>query len=242
MHRDDIDATMQSITAAIDGTRRRAPALSDRAPRRAGPVHPGADRLERAANGQPAWMTGINRDVTAQHELEYRLREAKEQADAASAAKSSFLANMSHEIRTPMNAVLGMLQLMQLTELSQRQRDYASKAQTAAKSLLGLLNDILDYSKIEAGKLQLDPHPFDLESVMQDLGVVLSGNQGQKDVEVMFDLDPTLPGRMIGDSMRLQQVLINLAGNALKFTLSGQVVVAIEVMERTERAPACAFP
>jgi PAS domain S-box-containing protein len=189
-------------------------------------------RVESAVNGKSAWMTGINRDVTAQHELEFRLREAKEQADAASAAKSSFLANMSHEIRTPMNAVLGMLQLMQLTDLSQRQHDYASKAQTAAKSLLGLLNDILDYSKIEAGKLQLDPHPFDLESLMQDLGVVLSGNQGEKDVEVMFDLDPSLPSRMVGDSMRLQQVLINLAGNALKFTLSGQVVVAIEVLER----------
>jgi PAS domain S-box-containing protein len=241
IHRDDEEATLASIDAVATGSDTTAAGHEVHIPsfrivRPDGQVRyiQARARVEPAANGQPAWMTGINRDVTAQHELEYRLREAKEQADAASAAKSSFLANMSHEIRTPMNAVLGMLQLMQLTDLSQRQHDYASKAQTAAKSLLGLLNDILDYSKIEAGKLQLDPHPFDLESVMQDLGVVLSGNQGQKDVEVMFDLDPALPSRMIGDSMRLQQVLINLAGNALKFTLSGQVVVAIEVLERVD--------
>jgi two-component system, sensor histidine kinase and response regulator len=234
IHPDDVDATVASLAAALEGREAYVPSFRI--------VHTNGQlryiqaraRVERDANGKPVWMTGINRDVTAQHELESRLREAKEQADAASAAKSSFLANMSHEIRTPMNAVLGMLQLMQLTELSERQLDYASKAQTAAKSLLGLLNDILDYSKIEAGKLQLDPHPFDLESLMQDLGVVLSGNQGQKDVEVMFDLDPALPTRLIGDSMRLQQVLINLAGNALKFTLSGQVVVSIQMLERRE--------
>ncbi|MEF9672688.1 histidine kinase dimerization/phospho-acceptor domain-containing protein [Pseudomonas sp. PCH446] len=125
--------------------------------------------------------------------MEVSLRHAKEQADAASAAKSSFLANMSHEIRTPMNAVLGMLHLVQFTPLNLRQRDYVSKAQSAAQSLLGLLNDILDYSKIEAGKLQLDPHPFDFEPLMQDLGVVLAGNQGQKDIEVLFDIDQALP-------------------------------------------------
>ena len=134
-------------------------------------------------------VTGINRDITAQRELESRLHYAKEQADGASAAKSAFLANMSHEIRTPMNAVLGMLQLVQNTDLNGRQLDYVTKAQTAAKSLLGLLNDILDYSKIEAGKLQLDEHPFELEPLMRDLAVVLAGNQGEKEVEVMFDLD-----------------------------------------------------
>ena len=181
-------------------------------------------------------MTGINRDITDQHQLELRLREAKEQADAASAAKSSFLANMSHEIRTPMNAVLGMLHLVQLSSLNLRQRDYVSNAQTAAKSLLSLLNDILDYSKIDAGKLQLDVHPFELEPLMQDLGVVLSGNQGDKNVEVLFDLDSTLPESLIGDSLRLQQVLINLAGNALKFTLTGQVIVSVELLQRLDAA------
>ncbi len=193
-------------------------------------------KAERDGLGHAIAITGINQDVTNQQELELRLRGAKEQSDAASAAKSSFLANMSHEIRTPMNAVLGMLHLVQLTALNGRQLDYVSKAETAAKSLLGLLNDILDYSKIEAGKLQLESHAFELEPLMRDLGIVLSGNQGQKDVEVLFDIDAGLPARLIGDSLRLQQILINLAGNALKFTSRGQVVVSIELLGRAEAA------
>lgn len=198
-------------------------------------VHAGA-QIERDATGRAIWVTGINRDITAQRELESRLLDAKEQADASSAAKSYFLANMSHEIRTPMNAVLGMLHLVQNTELNSRQQDYVSKAESAAKSLLGLLNDILDYSKIEAGKLLLDVHAFELEPLMRDLAVVLSGNQGNKEVEVLFDLDPQLPSTLIGDSQRLQQVLINLAGNALKFTQQGQVVVRVEQLQRRGEA------
>ncbi|MCL5230659.1 PAS domain S-box protein [Pseudomonas sp. In614] len=198
-------------------------------------IHAGA-QIERSPDGTALRVTGINRDITVQRELESHLLYAKEQADAGSAAKSAFLANMSHEIRTPMNAVLGMLQLVQNTDLNGRQLDYVTKAQTAAKSLLGLLNDILDYSKIEAGKLQLDVHPFELEPLMRDLAVVLAGNQGEKEVEVMFDLDSNLPNDLIGDSLRLQQVLINLAGNALKFTLEGQIVVSIEQLKRTENA------
>jgi PAS domain S-box-containing protein len=187
----------------------------------------------RDETGQIGGYLGIAMDITAQRELESRLRHAKEQADAANASKSSFLANMSHEIRTPMNAVLGMLQLVLQTELNVRQFDYATKAQSAAKSLLGLLNDILDYSKIEADKLQLDLHPFELEPLMRDLAVVLAGNHGQQEVEVMFDLDVDLPAVLIGDSLRLQQILINLAGNALKFTAKGQVVVSIKQLRRS---------
>ncbi|WP_033885998.1 ATP-binding protein, partial [Pseudomonas aeruginosa] len=132
-----------------------------------------------------------------------------------------------HEIRTPMNAVLGMLQLARQTDLNERQRDYLDKASSAATSLLGLLNDILDYSKIEAGKLVLEMLPFELEPLMQDLAVVLSGNQGDKDVEVIFDIDPELPSAVVGDRLRLQQILINLAGNALKFTARGHVLVSL---------------
>ncbi|ART62794.1 PAS domain-containing hybrid sensor histidine kinase/response regulator [Kushneria marisflavi] len=193
-------------------------------------------QVERDAMGNVLRVTGINRDITAQRELESRLLYAKEQADASSAAKSNFLANMSHEIRTPMNAVLGMLHLVQNTALSTRQLDYISKAESAAKSLLGLLNDILDYSKIEAGKLLLDEHAFELEPLMRDLAVVLSGNQGDKAVEVLFDLDPQLPCTLIGDSQRLQQVLINLAGNALKFTHVGQVIVRVQELQRQGEA------
>lgn len=195
-------------------------------------IQPGA-HVERDHQGNPVKITGINRDITAQLQLEASLRHAKEKADTASAAKSSFLANMSHEIRTPMNAVLGMLQLVQATELNARQLDYIQKAQGAAHSLLGLLNDILDYSKIEAGKLQLDLHDFELEPMLRDLAVVLAGNQGGKDIEIMFDIDTALPGVLLGDSLRLQQVLINLAGNALKFTHSGQVVVSLQQLQIT---------
>ena len=236
VHAADIDATMHSLNAALEGNGDQLPLFRITLP--AGEIRyiQSRIRVERDANGTPVMMTGINRDITDQHQLELRLREAKEQADAASAAKSSFLANMSHEIRTPMNAVLGMLHLVQLSSLNLRQRDYVSKAQTAAKSLLSLLNDILDYSKIDAGKLQLDVHPFELEPLMQDLGVVLSGNQGDKNVEVLFDLDSSLPESLIGDSLRLQQVLINLAGNALKFTLTGQVIVSVELLQRLDAA------
>ena len=160
------------------------------------------------------------------------LLQAKQQADSANAAKSSVLANLSHEIRTPLNGILGMLQLIRQTPLSFRQNDYASKAQSAARSLLALLNDILDFSKIEAGKLMLEPHPFELEKLMRELGNVLTGNQGDKVIEVIFDLDPGLPSVLFGDSLRLQQVLINLAGNALKFTLQGHVIVSVKALHR----------
>jgi signal transduction histidine kinase/CheY-like chemotaxis protein/HPt (histidine-containing phosphotransfer) domain-containing protein len=162
------------------------------------------------------------------------LREAKEIADTANAAKSSFLANMSHEIRTPMNAVLGMLQLIQKTALNERQQDYIIKAYTAAKSLLGLLNDILDFSKIDVGKLQLENHPFEMEALMRELAVVLSGNQAGKNIEVMFDLDTSLPNVLVSDRLRLQQILINLAGNALKFTAQGHVLISVNTLTKTD--------
>lgn len=226
VHPDDMDRVVAQLQGAIAGTAVYDPIF--RIVRPDGQVRfiQAAAQIERDSLGRPTRVTGINLDITAQRELESRLRDARDKADAASAAKSFFLANMSHEIRTPMNAVLGMLHLVQGTGLDNRQLDYVLKAQTAARSLLGLLNDILDYSKIEAGKLQLDPHPFELESLMRDLAVVLAGNQGDKDVEVMFDLDANLPLHLVGDSFRLQQVLINLGGNALKFTSRGQVVVA----------------
>jgi two-component system, sensor histidine kinase and response regulator len=190
--------------------------------------------VQRDATGRPVGMTGVVHDVTEQRNIEFRLRDAKQQADAANEAKSAFLANMSHEIRTPLNAVLGMLDLVQSTGLNERQGGYILKAETAAKSLLGLLNDILDYSKIDAGKLQLDTHAFEIEPLMQDLGVVLAGNQYDKEVEVLFDISPDLPPVVIGDGMRLQQVLVNLAGNALKFTIKGQVVVSFNLLSRLE--------
>jgi PAS domain S-box-containing protein len=162
------------------------------------------------------------------------LAKATQVAEEASRSKSQFVANMSHEIRTPMNAILGMLKLLQNTELAPRQLDYASKAQGAAKSLLGLLNDILDFSKIEAGKMALDPQPFRLNQLLRDLSVILSANVGAKPVEVLFDIDSAVPKVLVGDAMRLQQVLINLGGNAIKFTAQGDVVIQITVLGQTD--------
>jgi len=162
------------------------------------------------------------------------MTQATEAAEEASRSKSQFLANMSHEIRTPMNAILGMLKLLQNTDLTDRQIDYASKTEGAARSLLGLLNDILDFSKVEAGKMTLDPRPFRLDKLLRDLSVILSSNVGSKDVEVLFDIDPTLPRSLVGDDMRLQQVLINLGGNAIKFTIQGEVVLRLRLIEQSE--------
>ena len=168
---------------------------------------------------------GLRYDVT---ELENARRAAVE----ASQAKSQFVANMSHEIRTPMNAVLGMLQLLLGTALDVRQRDYAEKAESAAKSLLGILNDILDFSKIEAGKLELDPEPFAMDRLWRDVATIMAASLKGKRLELLFDLDPAIPRVLVGDAMRLQQVLINLAGNAIKFTAAGSVTVQARLLQR----------
>jgi PAS domain S-box-containing protein len=176
----------------------------------------------------------IFEDVTERKVAEIALIQATEAAQAASLSKSQFLANMSHEIRTPMNAILGMLTLLRKTELTTRQADYAAKSDGAARALLGLLNEVLDFSKIEAGKMTLDPHPFAIDRVLRDLSVLLSSNVGEKPVEVLFDVDPQLPRHLVGDAMRLQQVLLNLGSNAIKFTARGEVVLSIQVLRRTD--------
>ncbi|WP_037441861.1 hybrid sensor histidine kinase/response regulator [Shewanella mangrovi] len=195
----------------------------------------GAATIECDAEGQPLRMIGINIDITEQRLLNQRLIEAKDSADAANAAKSMFLANVSHEIRTPMNAVLGMLQLLLKTPLQQKQHDFVTKARIAATSLLELLNDILDYSKIESGKLELDPHPFDFNALMQHLAVVMSSSLRDKPIELLFDFDERLPPHLMGDELRLQQVMINLLSNAIKFTEQGEVVVRLKVKQLTAK-------
>ncbi|MCK8564203.1 PAS domain S-box protein [Yersinia ruckeri] len=189
--------------------------------------------VERDENGKAMLMMGINRDITQQREAENILKTARETAEEANKAKSAFLANMSHELRTPMNAILGMLTLLRRTGLDRKQADYAAKSETATRTLLRLLNDILDFSKIESGKMALECIPFDIHVMLRDLAVILSSNLKATKVEVLFDIDPSLPQFVEGDSMRLQQILTNLGGNALKFTEQGEVVLFIKVIDRS---------
>jgi CheY-like chemotaxis protein/nitrogen-specific signal transduction histidine kinase/HPt (histidine-containing phosphotransfer) domain-containing protein len=165
------------------------------------------------------------------------LMNANEAARSASEAKSQFLANMSHEIRTPLNAILGMLRLLQRTPLSPRQFDYTGKTESAARALLALVNDILDFSKIEAGMMLLDPQPFRPRQLLDDLNVLLTAQQrDERAVALHIDADPALPEWLQGDAMRLLQVLVNLGGNALKFTQQGEVRVRVAVLSQDDGA------
>ncbi|MYM67654.1 response regulator [Pseudoduganella sp. FT55W] len=172
-------------------------------------------------------------DVTELKEAELHLQEvneelilARDRAEAASRAKSEFLANMSHEIRTPMNAIIGLARLLEEAPLAPRERGYLHKIQFATQSLLSLVNDVLDFSRVEAGQLVLEHANFHLQHILDSISVMLSGSAAEKGVELVYDIDPAIPTELAGDPMRLQQVLLNLVSNAIKFTEHGEVVLS----------------
>ncbi len=182
------------------------------------------------------------RDVTERKRLDQVLQEknvelesARITAEKANLTKSEFFATMSHEIRTPMNAIIGLAHLLGGSNLSLRQHDYLLKIMASSKSLLNIINDILDFSKIEAGKLELSKVPFHLETVLHDLATIIGGTGQNNNVEILFSISPDLPTSLIGDDQRLRQMLINLCGNAIKFTDRGEVCVLVEAVEISDQ-------
>src|SRR5215212_3249861 len=214
------DAALQA-----DGTR-----IHDQ--RIAGPLGPRwvawREGLVRSDAGQPAELRCVGRDVTDRTEAERALAEARDQAEAANRAKSRFLAMASHEIRTPLNGIIGMSGLLLDTALTPEQRTYAKAAKTSADALLTLIEELLDYSKIEAGKIDLEHRPFALAALIEDIAELLAPRAQVRNLEVAAFVDERLPMQVLGDAARLRQVLLNLAGNAIKFTSSGGVALIVE--------------
>jgi PAS domain S-box-containing protein len=198
----------------------------------AGPLGPRwiawREGLVRSDAGRPAEMQCVGRDVTDRTETERALGEARDQADAASRAKSRFLAMASHEIRTPLNGIIGMSGLLLDTPLTPEQMTYAKAVKSSGDALLSLIEELLDYSKIEAGKIDLEHRPFALAALIDDIAELLAPRAQSRKLEIAAYVDERLPAEVVGDSARLRQVLLNLAGNAIKFTATGGVALIVE--------------
>ncbi len=183
--------------------------------------------LQQSPAGGPEYSISVIQDISERKRLDAELRQAKEGAEAANRAKDEFLANVSHEIRTPMNAILGMTELALETELTEDQRQCLTTVRSAANNLLGIINDLLDFAKMEAGKMELDSADFSLRSAVGDTMRALAIRAHKKGLELIYHVQPDVPDGLVGDVGRLRQVLLNLVSNAIKFTDHGEVVVSV---------------
>jgi len=188
-----------------------------------------------ADDGQPQGLLGIAHDITDRRKHEQDMARAMEIAEGATRSKSEFLANMSHEIRTPMNAVIGLSHLLLKTQLTPRQRDYIGKVRQAGQHLLGVINDILDFSKVEAGKLDLETSEFEVEKLLDTTSGMLAEDIADKGLELVIDIDPMMPRALRGDPLRLGQILLNFANNAVKFTERGEVTISVAPLARADK-------
>lgn len=184
-------------------------------------------------HGLPLGLIGVSRDITQRKAQEEAMQRARDLAEEATRLKTEFMANMSHELRTPMNAILGMSSLALATELTPRQRDFLQKIHKSGQHLLGIINDLLDFSRMEAGRLQTERQQFELAPLLDEAAALIREKTGDKPIALVLDIAPNLPARVSGDALRLGQVLAQLADNAVKFTEQGQIVLSARAVERT---------
>ncbi len=228
-------AARKAFNAALEGTATYDTVFAYKRPSdgRVAWVH-ALGHVLKDTDGKPTDMYGVSQDITEFKRLELELSTAKKAAEAATKAKSDFLANMSHEIRTPMNAILGMTHLALQTDLTPKQRDYLTKAKAAAQSLLAIINDILDFSKIEAGKLDMEKTDFRLEEVIGNISSMVCQKAHDRNLEFLIASPQEIPPTLVGDPLRLGQILINLVSNAVKFTEKGEIVLTIALLEKVQ--------
>jgi PAS domain S-box-containing protein len=227
---DDVPTSFEQLASLLQGDR-SSYALEKRYIRKDGSIIWGdlAVSLQRDAAGRPAYVIAVIQDITERKQFEEELRLAKEVAESANRAKDEFLANVSHEIRTPMNAILGMTELVLDTPLTEDQRQSLKTVKSAADNLLGIINALLDFAKIEAGKLEMDTADFSLRAAVGDTLRALAARAHAKGLELVCHVQSDVPDALVGDVGRLRQVLLNLVGNAVKFTRWGEVVVSVSV-------------
>ncbi|MCB1144594.1 MAG: bacteriohemerythrin [Leptospiraceae bacterium] len=181
-------------------------------------------------------LVAIYEDITESRKVSEELKLAKYQAEEAARAKSNFLANMSHEIRTPLNAIIGMTYLTQKSDLNPKQKEYLAKIQYSGEHLLSIINDILDYSKIEAQKFTIEHSEFNLETILKNISNLLSDRINEKNLELIFEISPEIPPVLLGDQLRIGQILINFVSNAIKFTEKGEITIGCKVIEKKEKS------